>query len=293
MTISSYSKNFLGIDLRPSFARSRYAVVPVPYARTVSYGGGAEAGPDAVIDASYFVETFDEQELTDLENERIFTLEPWPVTVSSPDAMSELIYKRSAELIRRKKRNIFIGGEHSITYGIVRAYKKFHPSFTCVVFDAHSDLRKSYMDSIHSHACTSRRIHSLGGINLIIIGVRSITREDYEFADKAKDINIFYAHDKETFLKNPGLITSLLKDKIYLSFDVDAFDSSIMPSTGTPEPGGLLWDETLKLLKTIISGRKMLGCDFVELAPTPANRAPAYMTAKLICKTLSFWGAGR
>ena len=293
MTISSYTKNFLGIDTHPSFARSRYVVVPIPYARTVSYGGGAEAGPDAIIDASCFVETFDEQELTDLEKEGIFTLEPWPVTVASPDAMSSMIYRNSVELIRKKKRNIFLGGEHSVTYGIVKAYRKFHSSFTCVVFDAHSDLRRSYMDSIHSHACTSRRIFSLGGINLVIIGVRSLTKEDYLFAEKTKGVNIFYAHDRESFLKNPESITSLLKDKIYLSFDVDAFDSSLMPQTGTPEPGGLLWDETLKLLKTIIKGRNMLGCDFVELAPSPLNRAPSFMTAKLICKTMSYWGAGR
>lgn len=283
------------LDIAGKFSSIRTAnaiILPFGLERSVSYGRGTSRGPDAIIRASHEVELFDEE----LGGEPyrkfgIATLAKPKISKKSGQAIKDL-ENIVSRLLAQNKFPLILGGEHTLTIGAVRAVLSRFSPLTILHFDAHADLRDSYQGNKLSHACVMRRCFEMGNINLAQVGIRNISnnKEDggeYDFYQKNKPkIKIFWAKDfkklnKVDFLKNLGKY-------VYVSFDVDALDPSIMPSTGTPEPGGLGWYEVLDLIKSAAVASRIVGADIVELSPMKGLAAPDFLTAKLAYKILSY-----
>ncbi len=267
------------------FDNAKAVVVPVPYDLTTSYIPGTRKGPQAIIEASTHLELFDDELERDISETGIHTLNLIEPTTSSPENMVDIVKTVVAEVIANDKMPVVLGGEHSITLGAVQAFKQKGFNFGVIQFDAHADLRNSYQDSIYNHACIGRRIHEICPLSQI--GIRSLCAEESEYL-KTSDIKTFFARDiigYNGFIDN---IISSIPDNIYLTIDLDCFDPSIMPSVGTPEPGGLGWYQTVELLKKIISKKNIIGFDVVELCPIPGMIAPDFLAAKLCSKIIAY-----
>lgn len=272
-----------------SLKNSNVVVVPFGFEKSVTYGRGAGRGPAAIIEASQQVELFDEELWQETYKKvGIATLKAIK-SVNSFSEAGEQIQQLIERILKIKKFPIVLGGEHSITLFIVGEFKKRFGDFSILQFDAHADLRDGYLGQPYSHAAAMRRCLDLPDINLVQIGVRSISNENdelYFWESNQGRIKTFWAKDKEKWdIKE---ITGALKENIYLTFDVDVLDSSIMPSTGTPEPGGLSWYETLDILRAVAKNKKIIGADFVELAPIKGFNAPNFLVAKLIYKLIGY-----
>jgi agmatinase len=283
--------NFLGIGKKYSvYSNSNIAILQAPYEKTTSYGKGTAKGPAAIIKASHYVEFFDEETQKEIcFSQGITTLEPIKFGNLKGKKALDLIYKNAAEHIRNGKFVITLGGEHSISSAVIKAHLDNFDELSILHFDAHSDLRDEYEGSKYSHASFAARVAEWTS-SITQIGIRAQCKEEFEFII-AKGINTFYAHQmrKEGF--NSILIEKIintLKKNVYITFDVDYFDPSIMPSTGTPEPNGFYWDETMRLLKLVCKERNLIGFDVVELAPNKAIKFPDFLTAKLIYKILNY-----
>ena len=264
-----------------------FHVIPVPYEESVSYGGGTSEGPAAILAASSQLETW-----TGESNPSEAGIYTWPTVNAGGRAEAVLDRIEKAVLMAvdaRKGRRVFpvlLGGEHTVTLGALRALAARHGRFGVVQFDAHADLRYSYEGSRYSHACVMRRAVDDLGLELFQVGVRSLSMEDISFrADKA--IPCLDARELAG-LGGPAYIASLetllpqsFPEKIFVTFDIDALDASLMPATGTPEPGGLFWWEALALAKLAVKGRTVLGFDVVELAPVDGMHAPNFTAARL------------
>ena len=282
-------KNFLDIE-DVSLVKSQVVIIPFGFEATTTYGQGAGLGPEAILQASSQVELFDE----DLWQETNKKVAIATLPVKKP-AKNVLLAKKQlggeiAKILKLKKLPIALGGEHSITPFIIEAYKKSGwGEFSILHFDAHADLRDGYLGQPYSHAAAMRRCLDFDGINLVQVGIRNISNENDELvfwkANQAR-IKTFGAKDKKNW-QIDEIIKSLKKD-VYISFDVDAFDSSTMPSTGTPEPGGLDWFEVIEILRTVCQNKNIIGADFVELAPIKNFLAPDFLVAKLIYKTIGY-----
>jgi N1-aminopropylagmatine ureohydrolase len=288
-------RNFLAIEKKfSSFEKSKIAILSCPYEKTTSYGKGTAKGPSAIIKASHYVEFFDEETGKEIcFSEGITALKPLNFAKLNGKKAHELIYKNVRTLIEAGKFVVTLGGEHSISTAPIKAhfdlYNKHEGGFSVLHFDAHSDLRNEYEGSKYSHASFAARVSEFTA-NITQVGIRAQCKEEYEFI-KEKGINTFYAFQ----MRNEGF-DYLLRDKIietlnknvYITFDVDYFDPSIMPSTGTPEPNGFYWDETMRLLKDVCEKRNLLGFDVVELSPRKDYTFPDFLTAKLIYKILNY-----
>ena len=280
-------KGFLGIENKFS-VKEKAVVVPFGLEKTVSYGGGTRNGPKEIIKASHQVELFDE----DLNCEPyrkigIKTLRPFTIKKKMEDALEQI--SKINELLL--KRNIFpmvLGGEHSITPGCIKPFVKKFDKIFLLHFDAHADLRQSYNGNKFSHASAIRRCLDYKNINVISFGIRNISRNEITYLNKNKKrINIFWAKDKGKW--NLNIFKKLIKNKkVYITFDVDGFDSSLMPATGTPEPGGLFWDETIKIIKIASKYSKIIGADVNELSPIKGFQSYNFLAAKLVYKILSY-----
>ena len=279
------SDNFLDLPGDTDFKKAQVVIVPFGFETTTTYGRGTKKGPAAIINASQQVELFDE-ELWQNANEKVSIA---TATEIKP-AKTEKLQVTVKELLKNHKTPIVLGGEHSITPFIVGEYKKAGFSdFSILQFDAHTDLRDGYLGKKYSHAAAMRRCLDWDGINLVQVGVRNISNEDEElnFWEKNQTrIKTFWAKDKKNWRIEE--IVKNLKDSVYITFDVDVFDCSLMPSTGTPEPGGLYWYETLDILRAVCAKKKIIGADFVELAPIKNFHAPDFLVAKLIYKTIGY-----
>lgn len=273
--------NFLGIE-EQDYVTSKAVILPVPYSSTTYWKSGTKEGPHALIEASRHIELYDTETKKDLSETGIFTLEPLQPSKNSPKETIERIEKAVALLLRDEKFVITLGGEHSITLGAVRAFAKKHKNFSVLYFDAHTDSRDSFEGTKYHHGCAARRIRELK-IPVIHVGVRAVSEKEAEYFKREKIGNIFYAPELPT-----ERIVSALKENVYISFDLDVLDPSIMPSTGTPEPGGLGWYETLKLLKDVSKKRNVVGIDIVELDPVPGLHAPDFLAAKLLLKMILY-----
>ena len=197
-----------------------------------------------------------------------------------------VIHNIVKKILDDKKFPLVLGGEHSITAGVIRAFAEKKKDFSVIQFDAHLDLRHTYQRTLYSHACVMQRIYEMG-VDFVQIGIRSGCKEEYEFAKK-EGIAFF---PPELIRDNPEALSDAvadLKNNVYITFDVDAFDSSLMPSTGTPEPGGLFWDEAIDIIRMIAESKKIIGCDVVELSPSSASVAPDFAAAKLAYKLLGY-----
>lgn len=290
----SIKNNFLAIESKYSdYKDSSIVILPVPYEQTTSYGKGTSKGPKAILDASHYVEFFDEElnrELCFEKGNGICSLHPVEFKKEKGKKALDLIYENVKKLIDDKKYVVTLGGEHSISTAPIKAHFDSFKDLSILHFDAHSDLREEYEGSKYSHASFAARVSEFS-TSITQVGIRAQCKEEYDFI-KEKKINTFYAFEIRTGKYGDDWQTKVidtLKENVYITFDVDYFDPSIMPSTGTPEPNGLLWNETMKLLKMLGEKKNVVGFDVVELAPVKSFPYPDFMTAKLVYKMLNYF----
>jgi len=274
-----------------AYATSRVAVLPVPFERTVSYGRGTANGPAAILRASQSMELYDEELGGETAEIGITTLPPFlPEAFELGEAMTEL----EAECTRHMAAGKFLvtlGGEHSLTIAPVRAARQVFGDIGVVQFDAHADLRESFEGTVYSHASVMRRV-SDEGVPSLPIGIRSLSKSEAEFAMEA-GIPIAWATELEGLAERFDQLLATLPEQVYLTFDIDYFDPSLVPATGTPEPGGGAWYPTLRLLDRLFERKRVVAMDLVELAPIGGQPASDFVAAKLIYKCLGYWARGR
>lgn len=289
-------QNFLGLEKEHStFDSSRIIIVPVPYEHTVSYGGGTKNGPRAILDASHYVEYFDEETKREIYKEYgIATLLPLNFLKKKDEGALQEIHETVLSLIGLNKFVAILGGEHTISSATIAAFAKKFSNLSVLQFDAHSDLRDQYLGNKYSHASVMARVcEFLDPKKLVQVGIRAQCKEEAEFI-RDNNINTFYAHELRSgaytrFLRTwDDEVVEHLTDTVYVSFDVDGLDPSIMPATGTPEPNGLFWDEILRCLKKVGQKRKIVGFDVVEFAPIKGLHHPDLTAAKLVSKILNY-----
>ena len=278
---------FLGIDNKTKF-KEKVVVVPFGLEKTVSYGGGTKNGPKEIIKASHQVELYDE-ELNYEPHKKIGikTLKPFKIDKNINKALKK-ISLINENILKKKKFPLVLGGEHSITPGCIIPFTKKFKNICLLHFDAHADLRESYLGEKYSHASAIRRCLDYKNVSLISFGIRNISEGEIPFLKKnSKRINIFWAKDKKKW--NLNNFKKMIKNKtVYLTFDVDGFDSSIMPATGTPEPGGLFWNESLEIIKIAAKNSNIVGADINELSPIKGFNSYNFLVAKLAYKILAY-----
>ena len=282
----SNKKGFLGIDNKFNF-KEKVVVVPFGLEKTVSYGGGTKNGPKEIIKASHQVELYDEElNCEPFRKIGIKTLRFFKIDKNIKKALKK-IADINNRLLTKKLFPMTLGGEHSITAGCIVPFVKKYKKICILHFDAHADLRENYNGEKFSHASAMRRCLDYKNVSIISFGIRNISQEEIPFLKKNKSrINIFWAKDKAKW--DFKKFKRLIKNKtVYLTFDVDGLDSSIMPATGTPEPGGLLWDEALKIIKIATKNSNIVGADVNELAPIKGFNSYNFLVAKLVYKILS------
>ena len=287
MKYLSNKDGFLGIDNKFKF-KEKVIIVPFGLEKTVSYGGGTKNGPKEIIKASHQVELYDEElNCEPFKKIGIKTLKPFKIKKNIDDAIKQ-ISSINEKILDKKMFPMTFGGEHSITPGCIMPFSKKFKKVCILHFDAHADLRESYNGEKFSHASAIRRCLDYPNISLISFGIRNISKSEIPYLKKnSSKIKIYWAKDKNEWdLKK---FKKLIKNKtVYLTFDVDGLDASIMPATGTPEPGGLLWDETLKIIKIAAKNSKIVGADINELSPIKGFNSYNFLVAKLAYKILSY-----
>jgi agmatinase len=284
--------NFLAIGKQLSaFETSQIVVLPAPYEHTVSYGAGTRNGPAGILHASRFVEFYDEELDCELCNEvGITTLSPVAFGKHVHAHAMELLHRKVLELLREDKFVVTLGGEHTISQATIAAHLEQYPDLSVLQFDAHSDLRDSYEGSKYSHASVMARVAEfLDPTRIVQIGIRAQCIEEALFIQE-KGIHTFYAHQirGEKQHRWQDEVLEKLTDVVYVTFDVDGFDPSIMPSTGTPEPNGLLWAETMQVLRRVGGQKTIVGCDVVELSPAKGVSHADLTAAKLTYKLMNY-----
>ena len=287
MKYLSNKNGFLGIDNKVNF-KEKVIVVPFGLEKTVSYGGGTKNGPKEIIKASHQVELYDEElNCEPYKKIGIKTLKPFKIDKNIKKALNKMS-KINEEILDKKLFPMTFGGEHSITPGCIAPFTKKYKDICLLHFDAHADLRESYNGEKFSHASAIRRCLDYPNVSIISFGIRNISQSEISFLKKnSSRINIFWAKDKSKW--NLNEFKKLIKNKtVYLTFDVDGLDSSIMPATGTPEPGGLLWDETLNIIRIAAKNSKIVGADINELSPIKGFNSYNFLVAKLAYKILSY-----
>ena len=267
------------------FAKARVVILPVPLDRTTSYVSGTRNGPHEILVASSHIELWDEETQTDVHSIGIYTLPEMEFPFAGMDDVVCEIRRVASELVNRDKFPFILGGEHSITPAVVGAVAAKHPGLSVLQIDAHADLRDSFMGTPHNHACAMRR--TLDFAPTTQVGIRSLSPEEAAAASSLRT-TIFYDYNMRADPRWIDRVVESLTDTVYITIDVDGLDPAIMPATGTPEPGGLSWYETLALLRAVIERRTVVGCDIVELSPLAGHVAPNFLCAKLIYKILSY-----
>jgi agmatinase len=281
--------NFGGIDEEEysSFESSRIVVLPVSYEGTVSYGGGTGGGAMAIVDASRNMELYEEETDTEVYKLGIHTVDefgPRP----TPDEMMSALYERTVSLLKADKFLCTLGGEHSISAPVIKAHaEKFH-DLSVLQIDAHADLRDTYDGTPHSHASIMARVVKDLRIPSVQVGIRSISADEARSIAGGLPTKIFWAKDIVGRTDWISQAVDGLTENVYLTIDIDGLDPSLVPTTGTPEPGGLGWYETLKLIRRLAEKRRVVGMDLVEYSYVESNDAPAFLCAKLVYKSLSY-----
>lgn len=254
----------------------------IPYDGTSTWGKGANKGFEAFLEATENMELYDIETDSEVFRHGIFISDPI-LENRSPEAMYQASYRQTKELLKNGKFHTFFGGEHSISIGILEAYSEFYPDLSILQLDAHADLRQEYMGTSYNHAC-ALHLASIKS-NLIQVGVRSMDISEKQFFKKDKCYFASEIHGNEKWMKSA---LQQLTGPVYITLDLDVFDPSIMPSTGTPEPGGLGWYEMLDFLKKVFTNKNVVGFDIVELAPNVVDKAPDFLVAKLYYKMLTY-----
>ncbi len=287
MNYLKQQKGFLGYDA-DSKTDNKVIVVPFGLEKTVSYGGGTKNGPKEIIKASHQVELYDE----DLNKEPyktigIKTLKPFPIKKKISAAIEQLS-NINEKIISKKKFPLVFGGEHSITPGAIKPFTKKYDELLLLHFDAHADLREEYKGEKFSHASAIKRCLDFKNVKVVSFGIRNISKSEMDFYNRNKNrIKIFWSKDKKNWKLNK--LKHLFQNKnVYITFDVDGFDASIMPATGTPEPGGLLWEDVIPIIKEVCKISNIVGADINELAPIKNFDSYNFLVAKLAYKILSY-----
>ncbi len=276
-------RTYAGID--KEFAtpeKSKIVLIPVPYDGTSTWLKGADKGPEAFLKASENMELYDIETETEVYKQGVYLHDPVTEN-SSPKAMVEAVHRVTKEEIIKNKFVTLFGGEHSVSIGAIRAFNECFDNLTVLQIDAHADLRKEYEGTPYNHACAVYEASQ--NTNLIQVGIRSMDISETRVMDKEK---VFFAHDMATDEYWPDKVMELLTDNVYITFDLDAFDPSILASTGTPEPGGLFWYETMDFLRNVFSEKNVVGFDIMELCPNEVDKSSDFVAAKLYYKMLSY-----
>ncbi len=281
------TKTYAGIEQKyAALETSKIVLIPVPYDGTSTFQKGADKGPDAFLHASENMELYDIETETEVYKQGVYLADA--VTENtSPEAVVDAVHKATKEHIIKNKFVTVFGGEHSISIGTIRAFNECFEDLTVLHIDAHADLRKEYQGSKCNHACAVYEASQT--TNLIQVGIRSMDVAETRVMDTEKT---WFAHDMakdEYWMDN---VVEACGDNVFITFDLDALDPSIMPSTGTPEPGGLFWYETLDFLKLVFEEKNVVGFDIVELCPNEADKSSDFLAAKLYYKMLSYKFAG-
>jgi len=262
---------------------SRYALLSVPYDGTSTFVKGADKGPQAILDASDSLELYDVQYQYEAYKAGIFT-DHFEYNLATPDLMVESVYHRVRHFLQKGKRIGLLGGEHSVSAGAIKAMSEQFSNLTVLQFDAHADLRDEYHGSIYNHACVMRRAQSFAKV--VQVGIRNVCVEEQPYIVPE---NVFYAHE---IYNNEGWMEkalACLTDNVYITIDLDGFDPSILPATGTPLPGGLQWYPTLKFLEKVFATKHIVGFDVVELCPQTDSKVSDVLAAVLVYKLITLW----
>ncbi len=277
--------NFLGLEEPFSnYKNAKVCILPVPFEASTSFGHGTAGGPAALIEASRNIEGYDVETEAEIFEIGIHTL-PACIAESAKETL-DCLQDKVKELLQDEKFVISLGGEHTISAAPIRATAEHFGEISVLQFDAHTDLRSAYQGNPLSHASVMARVRECPHVkNIVAVGIRAMDKSEWQNADPA---DIFFDHQ---IAENPGWIDSVLQrlsDKVYISFDIDVFDASFMPATGTPEPGGLGWFQALNMLKRVCQEREVVGFDLVELMPLKNFSAPDFIAAKLVYKFLNY-----
>jgi agmatinase len=264
------------------FETSKVVIVPVPYDGTSTWMKGADKGPQALIEASANMEVYDVETDSEVHKVGIHTM-PSVTESSTPEAMVEAVYDRVKDLLKKKKFPVIIGGEHSVSIGAIKAVASHYNDITILQFDAHADLRQEYEGSINNHACVMARAKEVAPI--VQVGIRSMSVEEREDIQPDRVFYAYNIHEHKTWIYE--LLNKLTRN-VYITIDLDVLDPSIMPSTGTPEPGGLLWYQLLEILKVVSEQVNIVGFDVMELRPIKENKSPDFLASKLIYTLLTY-----
>ena len=281
--------NFGGIDEEEfsSFDTAQILVLPVAYEGTVSFGTGTGAGAMAIVDASRYMEHYEEETDAEVYKIGIHTLEEFAPR-ETPEAMMNSLYERSKEILKTDKFLCMLGGEHSVSAPIIRAHAEKYHNLSVLQIDAHADLRDEYDGTKHSHASIMARVVKDLRIPSVQVGIRSISADEARAIDAGLPTKIFWAKDIVGRTDWIDAAIDGLTENVYLTIDIDGLDPSLVPTTGTPEPGGLGWYETLELIRKLASRKRIVGMDLVEFSKTETSDAPAFLCAKLVYKSLAY-----
>lgn len=276
--------NFMGLEPELSnFSSAKAVILPVPYDSTTSYRSGTKDGPRAIIQASRNMELYDDELGYEPSMIGISTLDEVEPSMKSPEDTINRVEKVFDELIGSKKFPVMLGGEHTLTIGAVKAFKKEYTDLSVLQLDAHADLRDEYQGTKYNHACTARRLREL--CNVVPVGIRSMSKEEaaYVREDRTK---MFYARDVKKWKIDEML--SNLKKRVYITIDLDVFDPAEMPAVGTPEPGGLHWYDVVGIMREVSKENEIVGFDAMELAPIPQDISSDFLAAKLVYKIIGY-----
>jgi agmatinase len=278
--------NFGGIDpAYPTFEEAAFVVIPIPYDLTSTYQSGSRRGPHAILEASGNMELYDEELCKETYLTGIYTLSPLESDARGPGEMVHVIRHATADVLAHNKIPVILGGEHSISFGVVQAMREKFPGISVLQLDAHADLRNYYQCSPYSHASVGRRISEL--CPLVQAGIRSMCVEEAAFM-KESAIRTFSADfilEEQRWWEK---VAETLSGDVYITIDIDVLDPSIMPATGTPEPGGIYWKDILRLVRAVTSRCRVRGFDVVELSPIPGMVAPDFLAAKLVYRIIGY-----
>jgi len=283
-------RNFLGLPPEDSALESSGVVVlPVPYEATTSYLGGARNGPQAILDASRAIELSDHAAADEPYRIGVHTAAPLALTAAGPEAAMEQLRRAYAPLASTGKFVVMLGGEHSVSVGPIREWaarlRRKRRRLSVLQLDAHGDLREEWEGTPYSHACAMRRV--VDQVRLVQVGIRAIAAEERAVMRKHRVTTVF-AEELDRSEKWMSRAVAGLGPDVYLTVDVDFFDPSLVPSTGTPEPGGGSWYAALRLIERVFRTRNVVAADVVELAPIPGLAAPDFLVAKLVYKLIGF-----
>ena len=283
------ARNFLALSPEQSGLKdAKVVLIPVPYDSTTSFRSGARDGPAAIIDASYGMEDYDPELQVDVSQVGIHTTAMLEPHMGGPAQMVERVRQAVAGYVGQGKMVGVMGGEHSVAVGSVQAHVESYPQLSVLYLDAHADLRDDYMGTPWGHASVARRIHQ--SCPLVLVGLRSLCREEHSYI-RAWEVPVFpWTHDAdEASLKRD--VVDRLGPLVYVSVDLDVLDPSVMPSVGTPEPGGMTWQQVTSLLRAVAASRQVVGFDVCELSPNEGPRASSYTAAKLVYKLIAYTAA--